>query len=371
VLQSEAVGDTTTGMAQATQTLTATYSFPYLAHACMEVLNCTVNLTSTSCQIWAPTQVASWVQSTAQALTGLPLTSITVYTTLLGGGLGRKLELDFITQAIQVAMAINKPVKLTWPREEDFGNDMYRPMAVSRVIGGIDSSNNIAAWENRIVTPSILAQRGWISAGAEDGQATEGATGLPYAMTSRLVEFGAHPSPVPIGFWRSVGLSFNAFVVESFIDEIAHSLNLDPYAYRRTLLANNPRFLAVLDAAATLGGWSSTLPTGHARGIAIAETFGTVVAEVVEISNATTTSVKVLSVACAIDCGRVINPDSVKAQMEGGIVHGLGAALWGHVTFSNGTASVRNFDNYRLVRMADMPQVTVQILNNTNAPTGA
>ena len=371
VLQSELVGNPTVSMAKATNTLNATYTFPYLAHACMEVLNCTVSLGPTSCEIWAPTQAASWVQSTAQALTGLPLSSIVVHTTLLGGGLGRKIEQDYIAQAVQVAMAIKKPVKLTWPREEDFGNDLYRPMAVARVIGGTDHAGNIAGWENRIITPSILAQRGWIAAGAEDGQATEGATGLPYAMTSRLVEYGAHPSPVPIGFWRSVGLSFNTFVVESFIDEIAHSLNLDPYAYRRMLLANNPRFLAVLDAAATLGGWNSALPSGHARGIAIAETFGTVVAQVVEISNATATSVKVLSVACAVDCGRVINPDSVTAQMEGGIVHGLGAAQWGQVTFSNGAASVKNFNNYRLVRMADMPQVTVQILSNTNAPTGA
>jgi len=370
-VNAETIGNPATGMAGAKTTLEATYSFPYLAHACMEVLNCTVNLTATACEIWAPTQASSWVQATAAALTGLPLTSIVVNTTLLGGGLGRKIEQDYIAQAVQVAMAIKKPVKLTWPREEDFGNDMYRPMAVSRVIAGLDAKHNITDWENRIVTPSILAQRGWIAAGAEDGQATEGATGLPYAMLNRLVEFVAHPSPVPIGFWRSVGSSYNAFVVESFIDELAHSIGEDPYTYRRQLLANNPRFLDVLDEAAYLGGWTTALPAGHARGIAIAEAFGTVVAEVVEISGASATGLKVVSVACAVDCGRAINPDSVTAQMEGGIVHGLSAALWGHITFTKGAISTHNFNNYRLVRMADMPKITVKIMPGVNPPSGA
>lgn len=369
-VRAETLGNPTLGLSQSEKFITATYTFPYLAHACMEVLNCTVDLTSSACTIWAPTQAAAWVQGTAAALTGLPASKITVHTTLLGGGLGRKIEQDYIAQAVQVAMAVKKPVKLTWPREEDFGNDMYRPMAVSYVRSGLNSSNQIAYWLNKIVTPSILAQRGWISAGAEDGQATEGATGLPYSMGSRIVNFGAHPSPIPIGFWRSVGLSFNGYVVESFIDEIAASLGLDPYQYRRTLLSNQPRFLKVLDAAATLGGWTEPLASGHGRGIAIVETFGTVVAEVVEISNVTSTSVKVVSVACAVDCGLAINPDSIQAQMEGGIVHAMGATLWGHIDFTNGASSVRNFDNYRLVRMSDMPKISVEIITSTNAPSG-
>jgi isoquinoline 1-oxidoreductase beta subunit len=370
-VQAEVVGNPTIGLSQAKRFISATYTFPYLAHACMEVLNCTVDLTSSSCEIWAPTQAAGWVQGTAATLTGLPASKITVHTTMLGGGLGRKIEQDYIAQAVQVAMAIKKPVKFTWPREEDFANDMYRPMSLCYIRAGIDGSNQIAYWGNKIVTPSILAQRGWISAGAEDGQATEGATALPYAMGSRLVRFGAHPSPIPIGFWRSVGLSFNGFAVECLIDEIAHALALDPYQYRRTLLSNQPRFLAVLDAAASLGGWTKPLATGHARGIAIVETFGTVVAEVVEIAKVTATSVQVVSVACAVDCGRAINPDSVKAQMEGGIVHGMGATLWGHITFTNGASSVRNFNNYRLVRLSEMPQINVQIISSSNPPTGA
>ena len=371
VVFAESIGNTTTGMAAAAHTVEATYAFPYLAHACMEVLNCTVHLTPTTCEIWAPTQAAAWVQQTAATLTGLPTRVITVHTTLLGGGLGRKIEQDYIGQAVRVAMAIKQPVKLTWPRQEDFGKDMYRPMALSRVRVGVDLHDNILAWENRIISPSILAQRGWVAAGAEDGQATEGATALAYAMNNRLVEYGAHSSPVPIGFWRSVGCSYNAFVVESFIDEVAHSLRIDPYTYRRKLLINNSRYLTVLETAASLSGWGTPLPSGHARGIAIAETFGTVVAQVAEISNITATSLRVVKVTCAVDLGRVINPDSVAAQMEGGISHGISATLWGRITFQNGVASVKNFNHYRMVRMRDMPQVTVEIISSTNPPTGA
>ncbi len=370
-VNAETVGSVGTWLSASTKTLDATYSFPYLAHACMEVLNCTVDLTATACEIWAPTQAAAWVQATASSLTGLPLGSITVHTTLLGGGLGRKIEQDYIAQAVKVAMAIKKPVKLTWSREEDFGNDMYRPMTLSYVKAGLDGKGNILSWQNRVVSPSILAQKGYIAAGEEDGQATEGATALPYSMTSRVVEYAAHPSPIPIGFWRSVGNSYNAFVVESFIDELAHAEGADPYQFRRNLLINNPRFLAVLDAAAELGNWNSPAPRGHSRGIAIAEAFGTVVAEVIEISNASATSLRLVSVALAVDCGRVINPDSVKAQMEGGILHGLSAALWGHVTFSNGTASVKNFSNYRMLRMSEVPTINVAIINSTDAPSGA
>ena len=371
VVQSEVIGHAMTALSTSPVTLDATYSVPYLAHACLEVLNCTVNLTKTSCEIWAPTQVAGWAQAAAAAITGLPLAAVKVNITFLGGGLGRKLETDCIVQAVQIAKVIKKPVKLTWPREEDFQRDKHRPMAVSYIKAGLDDKHNVVAWWNRVVTPSISAQKGYIAAGAEDGGAVEGAVALPYAMLNRLVEFGAHPSPVLIGWWRSVGMSYNAFFVESFVDELAHKVRVDPYQYRRQLLANNPRFLAVLDAAAVLGGWTAALPSGHARGIAIAETFGTVVAQVVEISGASATGLRVVSVACAVDLGRAINPNSIEAQMQGGIVHGMGAALWGHVTFANGAGSVENFDTYRLVRMGDMPNITLKILPSANPPSGA
>ncbi|MFN8537053.1 MAG: molybdopterin cofactor-binding domain-containing protein [Thermomicrobiales bacterium] len=368
----EKVGDAAAALSGATKRVEATYTLPYVAHACMEVLNCTVNLVpGVSCEVWAPTQAAGIVLSTVQALTGLAPAQITVHTTFLGGGLGRKIEQDFIAQAVQVAKAIGKPVKLMWPREEDFGRDQYRPMALVRARAGLDGAGNIAGWHYRNVSPSISAQRGRTLAATGDSQGTEGSNNLPYAFASRLTEYVTHPAPVPVGYWRSVGSSINAFAVESMIDELALAAGKDPYQFRRTLLAGNARWLAVLDAAANLGGWNTPVPSGRARGIAIATCFNSIVAEVVEISQATSTSVKVHRVSCAIDCGRPVNPNSIEAQMQGGIVHGLNAALWGQVTFSKGMASAKNFRNSRMLRLNEMPQIAVTILPpNPGVPVG-
>jgi isoquinoline 1-oxidoreductase beta subunit len=349
--------------------LEMTYYVPYLAHACMEVLNCTVNLTPTSCEIWAPTQAPGLIGFTVAGITGLSPSQVTVHTTYLGGGLGRKFEQDFISQAVQVAKAIGKPVKLTWPREEDFQHDQYRPMALSRVRATLDPQGNVLGWANRIVSPSILFQRGNPLSTGVDSQGVEGAINLPYAFGSRLVEYIRHPSPIPVGFWRSVGNSINAFIVESAIDELALAAGVDPLAYRQRLLAGSARHLNVLNAAANLGGWNTPVPTGHARGIAICSSFGSIVAEMAEISQVSATEIKVHKVACAVDCGRAINPDLVRGQMEGGIVHGLTAAMWGQVTFTQGRANVRNFSNYRMLRMQEMPQVSVEIIES-GAPIG-
>ena len=367
-------GDTTVGFAKAYRKLEMTYSLPYLAHACMEVLNCTVRLTATRCEIWAPTQAPNSVLKTAMTLTGLPADSIQVTPTFMGGGLGRKFEQDYIAQAIRTAQAVGKPVKLTWPREEDMAHDQYRPMAFSRIRVGLDTGGNIVAWTNRHVSSSLLAQRGVVLGPTGDSQATEGATGLPYAFGSRLIEYVAHPASVPVGFWRSVGHSINAFAVESALDEVALALNADPLALRQKLLSNSsdplaPHSLAVLNAAATLGGWGTALPSGHARGLALSVAFGSIVAEVAEVSQPTAGSLKIHKVACVIDCGTAINPDSVMAQMQGGIFHGLSAALWGQVTFKAGVASARNFSNYRVLRMSEAPAITVQILPS-GAPLG-
>jgi len=323
----EKQGDTAAGFAHAARTLNMTYSLPYLAHACMEVLNCTVRLTAKTCEIWAPTQAPNSVLQTAMTLTGLPASSIQITPTFMGGGLGRKFEQDYITQAIQVAQAINKPVKLTWTREEDMAHDKYRPMALSRIQVGLDRAGSIVAWANRQVSPSLLGQRGVVLGSTGDSQATEGATGLPYAFGSRLMEYVPHPSPVPVGFWRSVGHSINAFAVESALDEVALAINADPVALRRQLLANSadpvaPRSLAVLNAAAALGGWGTALPAGHAHGIALSIAFGSIVAEVAEISQPAVGSIRIHKVACAIDCGAAVNPNSVQAQMQGGFSTG-------------------------------------------------
>jgi isoquinoline 1-oxidoreductase beta subunit len=358
-----------------TPTRSATYTLPYLAHATMEVLNCTVKIaysgaTPQSCEIWAPTQGAMMVASNAAALTGLPAAKITVHTTFLGGGLGRKFEQDYICQAIQVAMAVKRPVKLMWAREEDFAHDQYRPFALVNVKARLDAGR-IAAWSYRNVSQAILGQRGWLPPGAVDSQAVEGATRLPYDFGTRLVEWVPLPVGIPVGFWRSVGSSINAFAVESMMDELATAAGIDPFTFRYNHLSNDPRFHAVLWAADLMSSsWRTSLPAGHAWGVAIAESFGTVVCEVVEISQPAAGSLRVHRVNCVLDCGTVINPDSVEAQMQGGILHALNATLWGQTTFTTGKANQKNFNRYRVMRLGEMPQVTVQIIASGNPPSG-
>lgn len=361
-LVAEAQGDVEAALAASAKVLDLSYDLPYVAHATMEVMNCTASVTASACEIWAPTQGQTSAVYTAAAITGLSPAAIQVHTTFLGGGLGRKIEMDFIAQAIQVSKAIGKPVKLTWRREEDFAHDQYRPMALVRVRAGLDASGNVTAWAFRNVSPSILGQRGYIGPNDVDSQAIEGADGLAYAFATRRLDWVPHPAAVPVGFWRSVGNSINAFAAESAIDELALAAGVDPLAYRRRLLASDTRSLAVLNAAAALAGWDTAPPAGHARGIAFWASFGSVVCQVAEVSGTTPQTLRVNRVVCVIDCGSVVNPDSVVAQMQGGIVHGMTAALWGKVTFANGVASARNFDNYRMMRMRDMPQVDVQII---------
>ncbi|MEO8660727.1 MAG: molybdopterin cofactor-binding domain-containing protein [Bryobacteraceae bacterium] len=363
-LVAETVGDAAGNMGLATKKLDVTYQFPFLAHACMEPLNCTVDLKTDSCTVWAPTQAQTLVQSTASTITGLPISAITVKPTFLGGGLGRKFELDFITQALQIAVAIKKPVKLTWSREEDFSNDWYRPFALVRVQAGLDANNNVVSWIYRNVSESILAQHGYIDHGVEDSQATEGATGLSYNFMSRLVDWVEHPATVPVGFWRSVGNSINAYAVESAIDELALLAGIDPLALRQQLLVNDPRSLAVVNAAAQMANWGTPPASGHARGIAFCNSFGTLVCHVVDVSNPSKYSVRVNNVWTAVDCGRAINPNQVEAQIQGGIIHGMTGALWGQIPINKGMSTVKNFSNYRMARMSDMPKVQVQIINS-------
>ncbi len=367
--QASAEAAVSSALSLAAKTVDSTYTLPYLAHATMEVLNCTVSLTSTSCEVWAPTQSALSVVHTVSALTGLPSSAITVHTTYLGGGLGRKIEQDYISQAVQVAMAIHQPVKLMWTREEDFSHDQYRPMAVVQGKAGVDSVGNIVGWYYRNVSSSILGQHGYIGPGVVDSQATEGATGLPYQLGQKVTEWVVQPAGIPVGFWRSVGCSINAFAVESLIDELAVAANMDPFAFRYQNMTLDPRATAVLQAADALSLWRKSLPKGHAWGVAIAEAFGTWVCEVVDISGSAT-SIRVNRVACVVDCGQVINPGSVEMQMQGGIVHGLNAALWGQITFAAGVSSTKNFNGYRMLRAREMPAVTVRVMPGTAPPSG-
>lgn len=367
-------GDVEAAFAGAAQTLDLTYTLPYLPHACMEVLSCTVRMTPptgapTGCEVWAPTQAPNSVLSTAANVTGLPKSAITIYPMLMGGGLGRKFEQDYVSQAIRTAMAIGRPVKLTWPREEDMARDQYRPMAVTRIKVALDASGNITGWSNRHVSPSISVQRGRALRATGDNNATEGATHLPYKFGSRLVDYVVHPSPIPVGYWRSVGYSINCFAVESAIDEVALATGVDPLTLRRQLISasDDPlaeRTLTVLNAAAALAGWDTPPPAGRARGIAVGMAFNTIVAEVAELSAPQAGDFKLHKVACAVDCGSAVNPDSVKAQMEGGIFHGLSAAKWGELKWTAGRSSVKNFNRFRMTRMREAPQISVEIIES-------
>lgn len=349
-------------LTNSTKTVTAEYRLPYVAHATMEVLNCTVDyVAGVKCDIYVPTQSGRGVLMLAMQLTGLPESKIKVVTTYLGGGLGRKAEFDFVSQAIQVGMAIGQPVKLMWPREEDFTRDQYRPMAVVSGKAGVDNGGNITGWLYRNVSPSILGQRGSTLGSKGDSQGYEASQALPYNMGARFVEWAWLPSPIPVGFWRSVGASINTFCVESLIDELAAAAKQDPYTFRRSKLTD-PRWIAVLDAAADLAGWTAAPPTGSYRGIAIGTAFDSIVAEVVEISSVTSTGFRISKVSAAIDCYVPVNPGQIEAQIMGGIIHGLNAALYGQQTFVNGAAQAKNFRNSRMIRGNESPKVALRII---------
>lgn len=354
--------DANAAIAGAQKVVDATYTLPYVAHTCLEVLNCTVDFVAgLRCEVWAPTQSAKAVLSLVATLTGLSADKITVHTTYLGGGLGRKSEIDFVSQAVQVGMALQRPVKLMWPREEDFTHDQYRPMALVHARAGLDASGFIAGWTYRNVSPSILAQRGTVLGATGDNQAYEASQALPYNFGARLTDYVTHPSPVPVGFWRSVGASINTFAVESMMDELALAAGQDPYQFRRARLTN-PRWIAVLDAAATAAGWSLPPKRGTARGIAIGTAFNSIVAQVVEVARLGRSGIKVNKVAVAIDCYLPVNPGSIEAQIIGGVVHAMNATLYGRQTFSKGAGQVKNFNNSRMIRIAEMPAVTVQVM---------
>jgi isoquinoline 1-oxidoreductase beta subunit len=303
-------------------------------------------------------------------MTGLSLNQINVHTTYLGGALGRRIEVDFVSQALQVAMAIGKPVMLVWPREQNFLRDQYRPLAMVQVNAGLDNSGNILGWACTNVSPSILGQRGFPVGAVGDSQATEGTTALPYNFQALSTQWVSHPSPIPVGFWRSVGMSVNTFAVESAIDELAALAGQDPYLYRLGLLTGNARWTAVLNAVATLANWSAP-PPGHFYGIAICGYSNSIVAEVVDISlvsgdgyDGQPLLFKINNVYIALDCYLSVNPGQINTQLIGGMVHGLNAALYGRQNFVNGAAQWKNYYDNRVIRLDEMPQVQTTLIPN-------
>lgn len=365
--------------------LNVTYTVPMLAHACMEVLNCTVEVvyadasTISGVNVWCPTQAPDWVAGTvASLIPSLDRSKIKVTTTLMGGGFGRKIEQDYVSQAVQVALAAKAPVKLMWWREDDFARDYCRPAAASRIQVGLDANGNIKGWYNRVAAPSVMRSHGFVSPSTpyssfSDGIAVGSAIGngdepMPYAaaMAQRVVDYVEQKTGFNIGFWRSVGQSISCFAVESAIDEVAKLLGKDPYAYRLSLLGGNAKMKAVLDDVAQLSGWASAPATGAARGMALSPGFGShcaMVAEVTKLVSGTTTSYKVSKVFCSVDCGFAVNPDQVKAQIEGAILQGMNAARWNKMQYDKGISQVKNFGDYKIGRISDAPEITVRILS--------
>lgn len=354
--------------------ISAEYQVPYLAHAMMEPLNCLVDFRGNSCEIWTGTQMQTADRNTAAHILGLKPEQVKLHTTFLGGGFGRRANpySDFVGEAAHVAKALGKPVKVVWSREDDIRGGYYRPLWSDRITAALDEEGSPVAWQHTIVGQSILEGtvfKGMIKKGI-DATSVEGAEDIPYDIPNILVDVHSPKIGIPVQWWRSVGHSHTAFVVESFIDELAHEAKKDPFEFRRKLLAYHPRHKGVLELAAEKANWGASLPAGRGRGIAVHDSFGSFVAYVAEVSVSDDGRIRVHKVVCVIDCGRVVNPDTVAAQMEGGMVFGLTAALYGEITLNNGRVEQSNFHNYRMLRMNEMPEMEVHIVRSWKPPGG-
>ena len=335
--KARADGDFEKAFASAPTKVEAIYEVPFLAHACMEPMNCTVHVRKDSCEVWVGTQVLARAQAAAAKTTGLPLAAVTVHNHLLGGGFGRRLEIDGVVRAVEVARHVDGPVKVIYSREEDIQHDMYRPYFYDRLAAGLDANGMPIAWRDRVTgsrSSRVFFRR--VSTIGWDPETVDGAIEPPYALQNVLIEYIRHEPPIPTAFWRGVGPTHNIFMVESFIDELASVARKDPVAYRRALLAGNPRARGVLDVAADKAGWGSALPPGVGRGVSLQFAFGTYMAQVAEVKVAPDGAVEVRRVVCAVDCGVAVNPAIVRAQIESGIIFGIAGALYGEVTLRSG-----------------------------------
>ncbi len=362
-------GDIAAAFARAAKSLEAVYTVPYQAHACMEPMNATADVRADACDVYAPTQAQTSTQDTAMRITGLARDQVRVHTTFLGGGFGRRSEQDFIADAVECSQIAGQPVKVIWSREDDIMHDQYRPATYNRLRGAIDPNGDITAWEHRIAGPSIMARVTGSAGDGHDWSSTEGAKNIPYAIPSQRITYAMVNAAVPVGFWRSVGSSQNAFITECFFDELAKLAGRNPVDARLALMSDHPRHADVLEKAARKAGWGKKLPPGHAHGVAVAESFASYVAMVAEVS-ITNARVQVHRVTCAIDCGIQVNPDSIRAQMEGAIVYGLTATLKGSITIANGRVQQSNFDTFPLLRLDECPAIDVHIIDSEQAPGG-
>lgn len=370
-------GQVDAAMGAAARKVEAVYRAPYLAHATMEPINCTAQVADGQVTVWAPTQVPGLARAVAARAAGVPEDAVTLHVTYLGGGFGRRLDVDFIGQAVHVAVeAGGRPVQLLWPREEDITHDFYRPAGVAVLQAGLDARGAVTSLAitsaGDAITPRWIERTMPHFAGpidTPDKSVSDGLFDLPYAIPNERIAHVATKSGVPVGYWRSVGHSHNAFFSESFIDELAHETRQDPLAFRLSLLGEAPRHVAVLKLAAEKSGWGTPLPAGRARGVALHESFGSIVAEVAEVSLVDGRP-RVHRVVCAADIGTVVNPGIVAQQMESAVIYGLTAALYGRIDIVGGAVQQNNFPNYPMLRLADAPLIETHLVPSTRAPAG-
>jgi isoquinoline 1-oxidoreductase subunit beta len=366
------IGDADAAMAGSATKVEAIYEVPFLAHATMEPMNCTVHVRPDGCEVWVGSQVVARAQAAAAKTTGLPLDKVVVRNHLIGGGFGRRLEVDGVIRAVQIAQQVDGPVKVVWTREEDIQHDMYRPYFFDRISAGLDRTGMPVAWSHRFAGSSVIAR--WVPPGFNNGldaDTTEGAIDLAYALPNLHVEYlRVEPPGISTAFWRSVGPSHNVFVTESFMDELAAAAKQDPVAYRLALLDKSPRAKAVLALAAEKAGWGQPLPPRVGRGVSLQLAFANYMAQVAEVEVSRDGTVRVRRVVCAVDCGTPVNPDTIRAQVQGAVIFGITAALHGEITLKNGRVEQTNFDTYQMLRMNEAPTIEVYIVQSSEPPGG-
>lgn len=373
-LEAKKVGDVTAGRAKAAKIVEAVYWSPFLAHATMEPMNFTADVRKDSVEVWGGVQAQMAVQQVVAKTAGVTPDKVKVNTTMLGGGFGRRFEMDYVIDGTLISKAVGKPVKVVWTREDDMQNDFYRPGTYNKMSAGVDAGGNAVFWHHRVVNDAIMARVGpafgfTLKDDQLDDSSFEGAHNLPYDFPNFQCDWVRKDTGVPVGFWRSVGSSHTAFSTECFVDEVAYAAGKDPLAFRLSLLGKHPRHAGVLKLAAEKTGWGKPA-AGVFQGVAVHESFGSYVAQVAEVSVAKDGQVKVHRVVCAIDCGQVVNPDTVAAQMESSIVYGLTAALYGEITIKAGRIQQKNFTDHKVLRMSEMPKVEVHIVPSTEKHGG-
>ena len=363
-------GDVDKGLTQG-ERIDAEYELPFLAHATMEPQNCTVRLTAGACEIWTGTQVQSRAQEYAAKAAGLPIDSVTLHNHYIGGGFGRRLEADMVASAVRVAKEVPTPIKVVWTREEDMRHDVYRP-AYRDTISASLSNGKIIAWKYRVTGSSVMAR--WMPPAFKDGidiDAVDSAVDMPYDIPNKRVEYMRVETPVvTTGFWRGVGPNNNVFAIESFMDELARKANMDPVAFRLGMLDGTPRLKAALKLVAEKSGWGSPLPARVGRGVSVQPSFGSFIATVVEAEVDDVGDVHLRRITCAVDTGIAVNPDTIVAQLQGGLIFGLTAALWGEVTIEKGRVQQSNFNNYRMLRIDETPPIGVHVIKSAEHPGG-